>query len=447
MRSKVRLKTGENHATIRVSRICRKMGTQDQRLRAAKGRIRAQPAWREKVAEIEALLKQKVEELAAMPEDVELANAEPDDLPSILKLRPSGSRRIWSSVGDDFRDRLEGSWLGRCAGCTLGSIVEGWSVERMEKWAAYLGDEYPLVDYWSQAEQPHNHKYETSLREDFTPSKMDGVPTDDDLNYTLLGLMILEQYGTDFSTDELGEAWVKYLPFAFTAEGIALDNLRKGVPPMQAAEVDNCFLNWIGADIRSDPWGYAAPGWPEKAAEFAFRDAYVSHRRNGIYAAMYFSAAIAAAFAVNDPVEALQIGLEEIPADCYLAREIRWALEVAGDINNFREARAAVNERYAGMHKVHTINNAVLTIWGLSVGGEDYTKVIGETVAMGLDNDCTAATAGSIWGAVYGKSAIPKHWYKNFNNKVHTFLYHQSPFAIDDVMDRFVALAERVLAG
>ena len=292
----------------------------------------------EKVSEINSVIAEKLAELRALPEDAALRAAEPDDLPSILKLRPSGSRRIWSSVGDDFRDRLEGAWLGRCAGCTLGSIVEGWSVERMEEWAAYLGDEYPLVDYWSQAEQPHNHKYETSLREDFTPSKMDGVPTDDDLNYTLLGLMILEQYGTDFSTDELGEAWVKYLPFAFTAEGIALDNLRKGVPPMQAAEVDNCFLNWIGADIRSDPWGYAAPGYPELAAEFAWRDATISHRRNGIYGAMYFSAVIAAAFVLSDPLKALEAGLAEIPADCLMAREVRWALEVAGDINDFREA-------------------------------------------------------------------------------------------------------------
>ena len=167
----------------------------------------------EKVAEIEALIKQKVAELDALPIDAELAKAEPDDLPSILKLRPSGSRRVWSSIPADFRDRLEGSWLGRCAGCTLGSIVEGWDVERMERWAEYLGDEYPLVDYWSQAEQPHQTKYETSLREDFTPSKMDGVPTDDDLNYTLLGLMIVEEYGPDFSSADLGEAWVKYLPF------------------------------------------------------------------------------------------------------------------------------------------------------------------------------------------------------------------------------------------
>ena len=401
----------------------------------------------EKVAEIEALLKQKVAELDALTNDAELAKAEPDDLETIRSLRPDGSRRIWTSLSDDFRDRLEGSWLGRCAGCTLGSIVEGWTVERMEQWAAYLGDEYPLVDYWSVAEQPHNRKYETSLREDFTPSKMDGVPTDDDLNYTLLGLMILEEYGTDFTTDDLGEAWIKYLPFAFTAEGIALANLRKGVPPMQAAEVDNCFLNWIGADIRSDPWGYAAPGWPEKAAEFAYRDAYVSHRRNGIYAAMFFSAAISAAFAVNDPVEALQIGLKEIPADCLLAREVRWALEVAPAIANYRDAAAAIEERYPQMGGAHAINNTVLTVWGLTIGGDDYSKVIGETVAMGKDNDCTAATAGSIWGAVYGKSAIPKHWYKNFNNTVHTFLYHQSPFAIDDVIDRFVAQAQKVMAG
>ena len=401
----------------------------------------------EKVAEIEALLKQKVAELDALSNDDELAKAEPDDLQTILSLRPAGSRRIWSALPDDFRDRLEGSWLGRCAGCTLGSIVEGWTVERMERWAEYLGDEYPLVDYWSEAEQPHNHKYETSLREDFTSAKMDGVPTDDDLNYTLLGLMILEEYGIDFTTDDLGEAWVKYLPFAFTAEGIALANLRNGVPALQAAELENPYLNWIGADIRSDPWGYAAPGWPEKAAEIAYRDAYVSHRRNGIYAAMYFSAAISAAFTVNDPVDALKIGLEEIPANCLLAREVRWALDEAPAIANYRDAAAAIAERYTSMGGAHAINNTVLTVWGLTVGGDDFTKVIGETVAMGKDNDCTAATAGSIWGAVYGKSAIPKHWYKNFNNTVHTFLYHQSPFAIDDVIDRFITQAEKVMAG
>jgi ADP-ribosylglycohydrolase len=401
----------------------------------------------EKVAEIEAMLMAKVAELDALTIDAELAGREPDDLETIRSLRPAGRRRLWTELGDDFRERLEGSWLGRCAGCTLGSIVEGWSVERMEEWAAYLGDEYPLVDYWSVAEQPHNKKYQTSLREDFTPSKMDGVPTDDDLNYTLLGLMIMEEYGINFTTDELGEAWIKYLPFAFTAEGVALENLRNGVPAMQAGALNNPCQNWIGADIRSDPWGYAAPGWPAKAAEMAWHDATISHRRNGVYAAMYFSAAISAAFAVNDPMDALKIALEEIPADSITAREIRWALDKAPSITGYKDAAALVEERYPGMWKSHSFQNNALTIWGLAVGGDDCTKVIGETVSMGQDNDCTAATAGSIFGAVYGASAIPEHWTRNFNNKIHCYLNGHPTFALDDVVDRFVAQAERVLAS
>ena len=129
-----------------------------------------------------------------------------------------------------------------------------------------------------------------------------------------------------------------------------------------------------------------------------------------------------------------------------LAREVRWALEVAEGIKDYRAARAAADERYAGMHLVHTINNVALTIWGLKIGGDDFSKVIGETVAMGMDNDCTAATAGSIFGAAYGVDAIPEHWYKNFNNKSRSFLIGIESFAIDDMLDRFTTQARNVLA-
>ena len=130
-----------------------------------------------------------------------------------------------------------------------------------------------------------------------------------------------------------------------------------------------------------------------------------------------------------------------------LARELRWALAIADDVQDYRAARAAADERYAGMHPVHTINNAALTVWGLAIGGDDFSKVIGQTVAMGLDNDCTAATAGSIFGAAYGKDAIPEHWTRNFNNKAHSFIIGQPEFALDGMVDRFTALAKQVHAG
>ena len=158
----------------------------------------------EKVAEIQAAMREKLAELIALPDDAALTAAEPDELSAIQALRPDGARRMWTSLSDDFRRRLEGAFIGRCAGCTLGSIVEGWQVKRMEDWAAYLGDSYPLREYWSQAERPHELKYQTSPRENFTPALMDGVPTDDDICYTQLGLMILEEYGAGFHLGRSG---------------------------------------------------------------------------------------------------------------------------------------------------------------------------------------------------------------------------------------------------
>ncbi len=400
----------------------------------------------EKMAEIKALLAEKLIELRALPEDAALRAAEPDDLAGIRALRPEGLRRYWTDLPEaTYRDRLEGAWLGRCAGNALGAIVELWAPEKMENWAACLGDVFPPVDYWKEAERPFELQYETSPRDSFTASRMDGVPADDDLIYTQLGLLILEEHGLNFSVDDVGAAWVKYLPFS-PAKAV-LDNLRSGFPAMQAGEIDNPTMFWIGADIRADPWAYAAPGYPELAAEFSWRNAYISSRRNGIYGGMYFSAVISAAFALGDSIQALEAGLAEIPANCVLAREARWALDAADGIKDYRTARAAAAERYAGMHPVHTINNVPLTIWGLKIGGDDFTKVIGETVAMGLDNDCTAASAGSIFGAAYGKDAIPEHWTRSFNNKVHSYIIDNPQFAIDDMVNRFTALAAKTLAG
>jgi hypothetical protein len=66
---------------------------------------------------------------------------------------------------------------------------------------------------------------------------------------------------------------------------------------------------------------------------------------------------------------------------------------------------------------------------------------------MGLDNDCTAATAGSIVGAVVGKKRIPPHWCRNFNNTVHSYLIGRPRFRINDLVARFGRQAERIMAG
>jgi ADP-ribosylglycohydrolase len=189
-----------------------------------------------------------------------------------------------------------------------------------------------------------------------------------------------------------------------------------------------------------------APGYPELAAEMAYRDAYLSHRGQGIYGEMLFSAAIAAAFELQDPLDAIRVGLTEIPAGSQLAHHVRWALTQAPRITTHRQARQAVDQRFEGMSHAHAVNNACLTVFGLSIGKTDFTRVIGETVAMGLDNDCTAATAGSIVGAIVGRAGIPRHWYQGFGDRIDSYLIGHLEFAISDVVERFAVQAARVLS-
>lgn len=393
--------------------------------------------------EAEGALKSALEKLKQLPIDEKLALQEPNEYEEILRLRPTGPRKLWKKFDSEkYREKLEGALITRMAGCTLGAIVEFWSIEAMEEWANYIGDSFPPVDYWSKIKNPIGVRYGISPASAYTRTGIDGVPVDDDIAYTLLGLLIAEDFGLDFTTKDVGKAWLKYLPYACTAEDVALRNLKNDICALEVADKDNPYCEWIGADIRSDPWAYMAPAFPEKAASMAYRDAYISHRRNGIYGEMFFSAVQSAAFGVDDPMEAIKIGLTEIPKDCSLAKAVQWAMEVGKDIKNYKDARSAVDEHFKGMSGVHTNNNACLTIFGLMIGGTDVTKVISETVAMGLDNDCTAATVGSIVGAIVGKQGVPAHWYKNFNNKVHSYLIDRPEFKIDDLINRFAKQAE-----
>ena len=399
------------------------------------------------LARAEAVLRRTVKAMGKLPIDRELAAREPNGLVEIRSLRPKGPRRLWDKFDPAlYAQKVEGALLGRMAGCTLGAAVEGWSVEAMAAWAKEIGDSFPPTDYWSRAKTPSDLRYGVSRFDAYTRDGLDGVPADDDIVYTVLGLMILEKHGPGFTTADVGRMWHSYLNWVYKDMEWPLNKFLAGTPADKAAD-ENPFAELICAFIRCDPYGYVAPGQPERAAALNYRDGFMSHRRNGLYGGMFFSAAISAAFAVDHPAEALGIGLTEIPRECRLAKEIRWALKASGRIRDYRDARRAVDRRFKGMAGVHTINNACLVVFGLMLGGTDFTKVISETVAMGLDNDCTAATAGSTVGAIVGTSGIPERWHRRFNNRIHTYIRGHGAVEISDLVDRYTKQAGILFAG
>lgn len=369
---------------------------------------------------------------------------EPNKSRDILKARPKGPRKLPLNMTDaQFEDKMLGAWLGRGAGCVLGIPIEGQSKDFIRKFAEKLGQPYPLAEYWKDHWNPGHMHYVEPITA-FLRDSIDHLGPDDDLIYTVMGLLTLEEKGLDFTTADVGDMWLKYLPIACTAEHVALENLKKGIKPPRTAIVDNPFCQWIGAAIRADGWAYCAAGLPEAAADFAYRDAALSHLRNGIYGEMFWAAAIAAAFVVDTPEKALRIGLTEIPAKSWMAAAVKETIRWCKQDGDWETTWNRCMKRYAGMHGVHTINNAALTIMGLIYGEMDFGKTIALTVMGGLDTDCTGATAGSLLGAMLGAKKIPAKWTKPFGDVMTTYINGHKKERISDLAARCAKIAKRV---
>ena len=54
---------------------------------------------------------------------------------------------------------------------------------------------------------PGSLHYGLTARRKFLAGNVDRIGADDDLTYTLLGLLILEEYGPAFTPRDVGKAW------------------------------------------------------------------------------------------------------------------------------------------------------------------------------------------------------------------------------------------------
>lgn len=369
---------------------------------------------------------------------------EPSTLDEIRRSLPTPAELPPSQLDDDgLRDRLLGAWLGRCAGCNLGKPVEGWSRERIRRYLE-LADAYPITDYLPVLDPfPEGMELNWCWPET-TRGNIAFMARDDDTDYTILGMHILEQHGFGFGPADVAEEWLLRLPFfqVYTAERAAYRNLIHGIRPPETASHRNPYREWIGAQIRADMWGYVCPGDPASAALLAFADASLSHTQNGIYGEMWAAALIAACFVTSDARSAIDISLDHVPTRSRLAEAIRDVSDLHAKGLDWEAARDEVEVRYGHYSFVHTVNNAALVTAALLWGEGDFTRTIGLAVQGGWDTDCTGATAGSIFGALHGAEALPGHWVDPLNDSVRSAIMGYDHSTLSDLAERTLRLAQ-----
>lgn len=253
--------------------------------------------------------------------------------------------------------------------------------------------------------------------------------------------MIVEESGRDFTSSDVGRAWLKYQSVYsyFTAERIAYINLLNCLEPPATAIYKNICREWIGAGIRGDYFGYINPGDPERAAEMAYRDARLSHVKNGIYGEMFVSAMLSIA-AVNDSIEDIVLGgLAEIPSQSRLHAAVMRIYEdyksgvPLEDVYNF--IHSAYDE-YTDHGWCHMISNAMVVTAALLYGEGDFGKSICTAVGMAFDTDCNGATVGSVLGMRGGIDAVDEYWKAPVNGRIHTSIFGVDTVSIEDAVNK-----------
>lgn len=421
----------------------------------------------------EAYLMALYAELMALPAQTDFPYSEPDDWEAIQSERPHPQSTL-NKAPDEKRlpDQMLGAWLGRCAGCALGKPLEyepymsgtaetpGWKF--IQQWFEGA-DAWPIDGYVPQ----HSRAEADGLvlapwGKGCERENLRAMVTDDDLRYTVLGLLLLEEKGLAWDSWDVGKHWHRYLTYQqmCTAETQAYLNFAhctahmRGTKPADWAARQrwvrtylNPYREWIGAQIRVDALAYGAAGNPQRAAELAYRDASFSHVKNGVYGAMFTAAMIAAAFVETDAERIVATGLAEIPRNCRLAEVVQQAVAIARAADDSLDLVSRVWEAFKHYNAVHTINNTALVAAALVFARGDFQTAITTAVLGGWDTDCNGATVGSIMGAVLGGAALPEAWIAPLNDTLYAEVTGFHPIAISECARRSYQTWQRIQRG
>ena len=416
--------------------------------RAGASSVPASPALR-------ALAEELLDELAVL--DSPLAPYEPTDLDAIKTVCPDWPDRPDAAgpARGGLAERLHAAWLGRAAGCLLGKPVEKLPLEGIRTLARATGN-WPLTGYFTArgldpdiaAAHPWNRRSATtSLAEN-----IDGMPEDDDLNYPLLALLLLERHGPGFTTGDVARLWLDELPAGrtFTAERVAYRNLLAGIEPPHTGAYRNPFREWIGAQIRADVFGWTHPGDPAGAAEAAWRDAVLTHTANGVYGEMFTAAALARAAGGGPGVDVdacVAAGLAVVPPASRYATAVRTgvaaAREAAGTTPaGFERVVDGLHAAYGDHHWVHVLPNAALLAAALTHADGDFEGAIRRVVSGGWDTDSNGATAGSLTALLAGTPrALPARWTAPLRNRLATSVGGMNGIGFDELAARTAQLS------
>ena len=293
----------------------------------------------------------------------------------------------------DFADRIYGGWLAQVVGGALGTAVEGYCTKQIR---AAFGEVRGYV-------RPPN-------------------TYNDDITYELAFLEAFKVHGYDVTARDIALEWVGRIPSGWSAEMVALNNLRFGVFPPESGRLHNPFREWIGAQMRGAVCGLVAPGDPKMAARLAWIDGSISHDNNGIIGEVFNAMLVSLAFVEREVKDLVKRAIDLVPKDSEYYQAVSFAYEHCVKSNNWEDAWGPCETKFKEYNWIHAYPNAAAEVVAIYFSNNSFDECMHIIAMEGQDVDCNAAQIGTIYGVMFGSQHISKEWADPIGDRVVSYM-------------------------
>ncbi len=316
--------------------------------------------------------------------------------------------------GDDFARKIRAGWTGQLIGGCLGTQIEGYTTDNIRK-------KFGEIRGYLRKPETYN----------------------DDITYELAWLEAFAEKGYGIASDDVARAWLTHISEGYSAERVALDNLKRGIFPPESGTECNYFSDWIGSQMRTMVSGMSAPGDPALAAKLAASDSVVSHSNSGMIGGVFNAVLVSLCFTETDMRAVLEKTIKTMPARSEYAAVVEHALSLCREKPSWEEAWAACEEKYREYHWIHAYPNAAAEIIALWYGNMDFDETAHIIAMEGRDADCTSAPVLNALAIMLGTDQIDERWIRPIGNDIYTTMRKIRHTTIDELCEKHVRAVRR----
>ena len=281
----------------------------------------------------------------------------------------------------DFEERTYYGWMAQICGGAFGTALEGYTTDKLRE---------TFGEVRNYIRKPNTYN--------------------DDITYELAFLKAFDDKGFNVTSVDIAHEWVALVPGGWSAEDIALRNIRAGVYPPESGYLNNPWREWIGAQMRGAVCGMVAPGNPYEAARLAFIDGVVSHHNNGVLGEIFNAVMVSLAYVESDIRVIVEKAIDAIPKDSEYYDVIKFSLDKCKEHGKWEKAWRECEKKFEEYNWIHAYPNAASEIVSLWFGNGSFDETMYISAMTGQDVDCNAAQIASIIGIISKDKEITSKW-------------------------------------